>query len=109
LSYAHECAYLLAKGNPAPPDKPISDVLRWHYSGNHGHPSEKAVETLKPVIEAFTQAGDLVLDPFAGSGSTLVAAALLGRHYIGIELEPKYCDLARRRLSGVQRHLASIP
>lgn len=109
LSYAHECAYLLAKGKPAPPDKPISDVLRWHYTGNHGHPSEKAVDTVKPIIQAFTEAGDLVLDPFAGSGSTLVAAALLGRHYIGIELEQEYCDLARRRLAGVQRHLASVP
>ena len=108
LRYSHDCAYLLAKGQPDPPSNPISDLLRWHYSGNHFHPSEKAVETVKPIIEAFTKAGELVLDPFAGSGSTLVAAALTGRQYIGIELEQKYCDLARRRLSGVQRHLAPV-
>jgi hypothetical protein len=88
------------------PADPLSDVLPWHYSGNHNHPTEKAVDTIKPIIEAFTKAGDVVLDPFSGSGSSLVAAALLGRQYIGIELEQKYCDHARRRLAGVIRHLA---
>jgi site-specific DNA-methyltransferase (adenine-specific) len=81
-------------------------VQPWLYSGNHNHPTEKAVDTLRPIIEAFTKAGDVVLDPFAGSGSSLVASALLRRQYIGIELEPKYCDHARRRLAGVTRYLA---
>ena len=106
LRYTHESAYVLAKGRPPLPAAPISDVLPWHYSGNHSHPTEKAVDTLKPIIEAFTQAGDVVLDPFAGSGSSLVASALLRRQYIGIELEQKYCDHARRRLAGVTRYLA---
>ena len=106
LRYQHESAYVLAKGRPELPAEPISDVLPWHYSGNHSHPTEKSVDTLKPIIEAFTKAGDVVLDPFAGSGSSLVAAALLRRQYIGIELEQKYCDHARRRLAGVTRYLA---
>jgi site-specific DNA-methyltransferase (adenine-specific) len=106
LRYQHEAAYLLAKGRPELPSAPISDVLPWHYTGNYNHPTEKAVDTMKPIIEAFTKAGDVVLDPFAGSGSSLVAAALLRRQYIGIELEQKYCDHARRRLAGVTRHLA---
>lgn len=110
--YAHECGYLLAKGTPTPPAHPLPDVMPWHYSGNRRHPTEKSVDTLKPIIEAFTQAGDLVLDPYAGSGSTLVASALLNRCYIGMEIDEKYCDGARRRLAGVNRHLhlsASTP
>ena len=106
VRYQHEAAYVLAKGRPELPLAPISDVLPWHYSGNHSHPTEKTVDTLKPIIEAFTRAGDVILDPFAGSGSSLVAAALLRRDYIAIELEQKYCDIARRRLAGVTRYLA---
>ena len=107
LRYAHDCGYLLAKGNPSVPTEPLIDVLDWHYSGNRRHPTEKSVETVKPIIEVFTRAGDVVLDPYAGSGSTLVAAALLGRRYLGIEIEAKYCELARRRLQGVSRLLES--
>jgi DNA modification methylase len=106
VRYQHEAAYLLAKGRPELPSAPISDVLPWHYTGNYNHPTEKSVDTIKPIIEAFTKAGDVVLDPFAGSGSSLVAAALLRRQYIGIELEQKYCEHAWRRLAGVTRHLA---
>jgi site-specific DNA-methyltransferase (adenine-specific) len=107
LRYTHEAAYVLAKGRPPLPAAPITGVQPWHYSGNHGHPTEKSVETLTPIIEAFTRPGDIVLDPFAGSGSSLIAAALLGRRYIGIELEEKYCALIRRRLAGVARYLTT--
>lgn len=106
LNRTHEMAYVLAKGRPSLPSQPLDDVQPWEYTGNREHPTEKHVRILKPLIEAFTDPGDVVLDPFAGSGSTLAAAALLRRRYIGIELEQKYCRLAERRLAGVTRYLA---
>jgi len=99
LEARHEQAYLLAKGRPAKPAQPLSDVRPWQYSGNSIHPTEKAVSVLRPLIESFSKPGDLVLDPFAGSGSTCVAAAECGRRYLGIELEVRYCELARQRLA----------
>ena len=73
-------------------------MLAWHYTGNPFHPTQKPVRSLKPVIEAFTRQGDVVLDPFCGSGSTLLAAKILGRRYIGIELSADYAEAARQRL-----------
>lgn len=98
VRYQHEQAYVLAKGEPAKPRFPIPDVLPWQYTQNRLHPTQKPVRGLMPVIQAFSRPGDLVLDPFCGSGSTLVAAQNLGRRCIGIELDALYCATARRRL-----------
>jgi DNA modification methylase len=103
LNARHEQAYVLVKGHPARPAQPLDDVRPWEYSGNVAHPTEKAVSVLQPLIRSFSRPGDVVLDPFSGSGSTLVAAALSGRRYMGIDLEAKYVELARRRLAGVER------
>ena len=99
LKYQHEQAYLLAKGNPALPEHPIADVIDMPYSGNKLHPTQKPIAALLPLIETFSHAGDLILDPFCGSGSTLVAAKQLNRKYIGIELDPAYHAIAARRLA----------
>lgn len=99
LRYRHEPAYLLAKGYPAPPRQLLDDVRVWQYSGNQHHPTEKSVAILKPLIEAFSPAGGAVLDPFAGSGSTLLAALAAGRRYCGVELEAEHCATIRGRLS----------
>lgn len=98
VKYQHESAYLLVKGNPALPVAPIADVMPWRYSGNKIHPTQKSVESLAPLIEAFTKPGDVILDPFAGSGSTLAAAKQLGRRFIGIELDATYYAAASERL-----------
>lgn len=104
LEARHEQAYVLAKGRPSPPAKPIADVCKWHYSGNRVHPTQKAVGILKPLIECFSRPGDLVLDPFCGSGSTCVAAAVTGRRYLGLDLVSEHCATARGRLAAVQRN-----
>ncbi len=106
VRYAHEAAYVLAKGKPQRPEKPLKDVQSWEYSGNRSHPTEKAVKVIAPLIKAYSKPGDLVLDPFAGSGTTAVAAALSGRDYLSIELEQKYCHLTEKRLAGVARYCA---
>ena len=64
-----------------------------------GHPAPFPVELPARLIELYTFANDLVLDPFMGSGSTLVAAAQLGRRAVGYDLDPAYIELARHRLA----------
>lgn len=103
VGYRHECAYILAKGRPRLPQKPLPDVLGWKYSGNRHHPTEKPVTSLQPLIESFTHPNAIVLDPFAGSGSTCVAALQSGRRYIGIELLEQYHRAGQQRLAAVQR------
>jgi len=98
LRYQHEQAYLLAKGSPEFPKNAIGDVIEMRYSGNKFHPTQKPVSALLPLIKSFSNEGDLVLDPFCGSGSTLVAAQVAGRAYLGIELDETYCNIARTRM-----------
>lgn len=66
------------------------------------HPSEKPVPLLRELIESSSCFGETVLDPFAGSGSTLVAAVLEGRKAIGIEIEERWCELAANRLRQIE-------
>ncbi len=105
LNYRHEMAYLLAKGQPQKPLQPLDDVQPWEFSGNKLHPTQKSISVLRPLIECFSRPDAIVLDPFAGSGSTLVAAMFAGRRYLGIELEPTYCELMQRRLAHASQAL----
>ncbi len=100
--YRHESAYLLAKGDVTPPAKPLarrSRLARIRAIGSTrpGNPWN----ALTPIIAAFCKPGDVVLDPFCGSGSTLVAARDVGCAYLGIELDLTHHRTARERLRGV--------
>ena len=107
LRYEHEQAYLLAKGSAEPPTAPIPDVIDFAYTGNGLHPTQKPVSALIPLIQAFSKPGDLVLDPFCGSGSTLIAANSLGRRFVGMELDSSQCETARNRLRQVRDRAAA--
>ena len=64
---------------------------------NTEHPTMKPVELLTTLIKNSTKSEDIVLDPFGGSGTTLIAAAKTGRTARLVELDPHYCDVIRRR------------
>ena len=65
----------------------------------NGHPCPKPIGWLKWAVSLSSRNGETILDPFMGSGTTLVAAKDLGRKAIGIEIEEKYCEIAARRLA----------
>ncbi|MEW6569066.1 MAG: site-specific DNA-methyltransferase [Chloroflexota bacterium] len=75
---------------------------RIRLNGEKAHSTQKPEALLYRVILASTHPGDVVLDPFFGSGTTGVVAKRLGRHWIGIEREPSYVELARRRIEAAQ-------
>ena len=84
---------------------------RWNGGGKHafwtypkgqnqsGHPTGKPLGLFQDFVQDFTDEGDVILDPFCGSGTTGVAAIKTGRRFIGIELDPGYADIARRRIA----------
>lgn len=72
-----------------------------------GHPAPFPVELPRRLIELYTYQGDLVLDPFIGSGTTAVAAAQCDRHFVGFDTEPDYIELANGRLDQLSRAKAS--
>jgi site-specific DNA-methyltransferase (adenine-specific) len=66
---------------------------------NTDHPTQKPEKLLAKIILASSNPGDVVLDPFLGSGTTSVVAKKLGRNYVGIEIDDAYCCLAEKRLA----------
>ena len=66
------------------------------------HPTQKPLPLMRYLVRTYTNAGDIVLDPFAGSGTTCLAAMEEGRHYIGIEKEQQYAEIAKQRTSGAR-------
>jgi site-specific DNA-methyltransferase (adenine-specific) len=84
-------------------DVPYTDVWTFptvqHYRGKH--PCEKPLAMMRHIVAASSKPGAVVLDCFAGSGTTGVAAASLGREFIGMDLDPRWCNVARARIAAV--------
>lgn len=107
-----EMILVMHKGRWKRSEKGESDITReefmawtlgvWTFNGENakraGHPAPFPLELPTRCIKLFSYVGDTVLDPFAGSGTTLVACQNLNRYGIGIEIESTYCELANRRL-----------
>lgn len=74
-----------------------------------GHPAPFPVALVERCVHLYTYEGDLVLDPFMGSGSTAVAAVRTGRHFVGYDADPAYVELAERRVAEERARLAARP
>jgi len=70
----------------------------------YGHPTIKPLPLVSRLIRNSSIEGQFILDPFAGSGTTLAAAKMLKRNYVGFEIEPKWCDLANQRITEVNTY-----
>jgi site-specific DNA-methyltransferase (adenine-specific) len=126
LNYRRTCIWVKPDGMPQySGDRPgmgyegmiamhASGASRWNGGGRHGvfivnkadgwtngapHPTTKPERLMRDLVGLFTDPGDLILDPFMGSGTTLRAAKDLGRRAIGIEIEERYCEIAAKRMA----------
>lgn len=75
-----------------------SGAARGPEHGEHWHPTQKPIEVMRWIIEAVTRPGDVVLDPYMGSGTTGIAALQAGRRFVGIELLDRWFDAAEKRI-----------
>lgn len=95
----YEPIIFFRKGKAKPINEQGSgDILRFANPKNKKHPTEKPVDLLKVLTRNSSKQDDTVLDPFAGSGTTLRAAKDLGRKWIGIEISEKYCEIIAKRM-----------
>ncbi len=111
----HEYLLVLAKGAFSRPDRGESDLSAeeftqatlsvWQIPAESarkvGHPAPFPLALAERVIHLYSYLGDVVLDPFAGSGTTCAAAKRLGRHYVGFEVNEAYCTLAAQRINTI--------
>jgi DNA modification methylase len=106
----YELALVAAMPEAEIQDRTVSDIYRggkWlaGQCRTTEHPAEKPVDLMEHLVQHLSPSEGLILDPFCGSGTTCVAAKRLGRHYIGIELDERYCEIARNRLAGTEKPL----
>lgn len=95
----HELVLYASLGTPRVVARDVANVLAVPREPNDLHQSPKPIALMEPMLRVVSEPGDLILDPFVGSGSTLVAAKNIGRRAIGVEIEERYCEVAAQRLS----------
>lgn len=76
----------------------VCDTYRYGQPGKVDHPTQKPLALIRRIVRAIVPPGGLIIDPTAGSGTTLLAAQLEGRRAIGCEIDPAYCEIIRRRV-----------
>lgn len=96
----HELILHFTNGRSLPPQRrDVGNVLRYAPVRDGEHETEKPIELMQRLVSVVCPAGGKVFDPYCGSGSTLLAAKLLGCRAVGVEVDEKNCELAARRLS----------
>lgn len=91
------------RGGQMAPNIFEADSCRFGQPGKVDHPTQKPLPLMKWNVDLLTDVAQTILDPFMGSGTTGVAAVQMGRYFIGIEREPKYFDIACKRIEDAQR------
>jgi len=102
LRSQYELIALLAQDGYQIANRSTKDIWNVPWGGSaprNNHPAEKPTALMVKLIECSTRPDALILDPFAGSGTSLLAAQRTGRRAIGIEMEEEHCETAARRLS----------
>lgn len=91
-------------GNPLPGRKMMFTCMDWYRDTETPkiHPTQKPVQLLRYLIQAFTEEGDVVIDPVAGSGSTLLAAESVGRKAYGFEIKKEFCDAFHEKIEPIK-------
>ena len=105
--FQHEFIIYAVKGKPKLNfvKRNVSDIIKVKRDSVYVHPTQKPIELVEKLVLYSSNPGDLVLDCFAGSGSTLVASKKNKRNFIGIEIEEKYCKIIAERLNKIQSSL----
>jgi len=98
--YGNKTEFILyaQKGRRLLNGKRDTNVLNYARALTNNHPTEKPIDLCRFLIQKSSIQGDCVIDPFAGVGTTILAAKMEGRNAIGIELSGKYCEVAKSRL-----------
>src|SRR5262249_28497048 len=89
-----DVCYLMVKGRPPSPHSPFPDSVEWTPDVWTTHPTQRSAASVYQLLRRYSGPGYTVLDPFMGTGSTLVAAQAVGNKAIGIEIDKDYCNQA---------------